>query len=102
MAKRRQREPYAKRPYAVEYYKGLSHKNPVKRGFCMTEENAYVKAGEHLDRGHYPKAVIVKRATGLVVVSRLKFANRTTWDQKGDLAPGSFDLKVHIPSLEEN
>lgn len=100
--KRRVKEPYAKRPFAVEYYKGLSHKNPAKRSFCMTQENAYVRAGEHLDRGHYPKAVVVKRASGLVIVTRMKFAGRATWDQKGDYASGKATLDETLPPLEEN
>lgn len=101
---KREKERFAKRPYAVEYFEQLVHKNYVKRGFCATEENAYVKAGEHLDRGQYVKAVVVKRKAGLVVVTRMKFAGRTTWDQPGDIPRGgkSVDLTLHVPPLEDN
>ena len=100
MAKRKP-EPYAARPYAVEYYSQLIHRRPAKRGFCMTQENAYVKAGEHLDRGHFVKAVVVKRESGRVIVTRLKFAGRATWDQRGDYKPGDFTFSESLPKLED-
>ena len=101
---KREKERWAKRPYAVEYYAGISHTRPAKRGFCMTEENAYVKAGEHLDRGQYPKAVVVKRKPGLVVCTRMKFGGRATWDLPGDLPRGGKTVggTFEVPPLEAN
>jgi hypothetical protein len=100
---KRKPERYANRPFAVEYYVGLSHRNYFTRGFCTTEENAYVKAGEHLDRGHFVKAVIVKRKPGLVVCTRFKFGPHR-FDQTGDLpAKGKdFSVDVSLPPLETN
>lgn len=100
---KRERETEAARPYAVEYYTKLWHRNPWKRGFCLTEENAYVKAGEHLDRGHYEKAVVVKRKPGLVVVTRFKFGVHR-FDRSGDLPQNGavLNLQVKIPAMKEN
>lgn len=95
----RQKEPFALRPFAVEYYSQLIHKNPVRRGFCMTAENAFAAAGQQLDRGHYVKAVAVKRQSGRVLWTRMKIGMHNLF-QPGDQPNKTVKLQVELPGVE--
>lgn len=96
---RRDKEPYAKRPVAIEYYKQLTHAHPTRRGFCMDATNALVKAGEHLDRGHAIMAIAVQRVSGRVLWTRIKIG-RHNITKPGDAPNEPVRLKIDIPAVD--
>jgi hypothetical protein len=99
MAKR-QKEPFALRPYAVEYFTHLTHRSPVRRGFCMSAESAFVAAGRNLDSGFYIKAVAVKRQSGRVLWTRMKIGNHNIC-RPGDHPNQPVSLTIDLPGVDQ-
>lgn len=90
-------DPYAERPYSLEYYEQLIHRNPRKITATASEVNARVAADKHFEHGDYIKAVCVKRESGRVLWTKMKIGPHLI-EQRGHQHHD--ELVVNVPGKE--